>query len=565
MKALHGLDSISDKTQRAGRGRPCRIPWIATTAACAAVLLGCNRSDKANPFSESSEASIAAAASSTPEPVDSAGNPVFEEGNAPPEVSLGGAASSAALPSVPGSSNKLAALAWKTAIHKLPDKESYVLGYLRAGAVVSASTKPAGHKDCKDGWYRIAPFGYVCVDRNNATFDLQHELVRALSRRPDVTSPLPYMYGTVRRPGPIYAKLPSREQAVAAEPGHEERMADWLELEDHNGASFRADAWLRWKNLNDVPDPSLLWESRANTDIPWFFADGRTPPGNLHNLIKNKDDLVVGRMMRHQGFAFIDTVVRDGRRYGVTTRLLALPVDRLRPILGSRFHGYEIPGEIDFPFALVRARNAYAYKIEKGRRTKGMKLKRRAAIKLTDKKIFHGKVLHYQTVDGFWLSDREVSRLDPARRMPAWGKNGERWMDVNVTKQTLVAYDGTKAVFATLVSTGEAGLGDPSKTKSTKRGIFRIDRKHVTATMDSDTVGEEFELRDIPYVQYFEGGYALHAAYWHNDFGTPRSHGCINLSPDDARRLFYWTEPKIPPGWHTVRRPLTGSVIFVHP
>ncbi|MFW5739476.1 MAG: L,D-transpeptidase [Myxococcota bacterium] len=490
---------------------------------------------------------------------------MFEEGNAPPEVSLNGASSAAALPAVPGSNNKLAALAWKTAIHKQPDPNSFVLGYLRAGAVVSASEQPVGHKDCRDGWYRIAPFGYVCIANNNATLDLEHELVRALSRRPDVSSPLPYMYGTVRRPGAIYARLPSREEASAAEPGHEERMQAWFDLDDHNGASFRADAWLRWKSLNEVPDPKLLWESRANTDIPWFLADGRTPPGNLHNLIEKKNDLVVGRMMRHQGFAFVDTVVRDGRRYGITTRLLALPVDRLRPIRGARFHGYEIPGEIDFPFALVRARNAYAYKIENGRRTKAMKLKRRAAIKLTDKKTFHGKVLHYQTVDGYWLSDREVSRLDPARRMPAWGKNGERWLDVNITKQTLVAYDGTKAVFATLVSTGEAGLGDPKTTKSTKRGIFRIDRKHVTATMNSDKVGEEFELRDIPYVQYFEGGYALHAAYWHNDFGTPRSHGCINLSPVDARRLFYWTEPKIPPGWHTVRRPLTGSVIFVHP
>jgi lipoprotein-anchoring transpeptidase ErfK/SrfK len=83
--------------------------------------------------------------------------------------------------------------------------------------------------------------------------------------------------------------------------------------------------------------------------------------------------------------------------------------------------------------------------------------------------------------------------------------------------------------------------------------------------MSSDVTGEEFELQDIPYVQYFEGGYALHAAYWHDDFGKPRSHGCINLAPEDARRLFFWTEPKLPPGWHSVLRPLTGTILFVHP
>jgi lipoprotein-anchoring transpeptidase ErfK/SrfK len=149
--------------------------------------------------------------------------------------------------------------------------------------------------------------------------------------------------------------------------------------------------------------------------------------------------------------------------------------------------------------------------------------------------------------------------------MPKWGKKGERWLDVNITKQTLVAYDGTKPVYATLVSTGEAGLGDPEKSRSTKRGIFRVHTKHVTATMDSDVVGEEFELRDIPWVQYFEDGYALHAAYWHDDFGKPRSHGCINLAPADARWLFLFTEPSVPEGWHGVRKALTGSVVFVHP
>jgi lipoprotein-anchoring transpeptidase ErfK/SrfK len=149
--------------------------------------------------------------------------------------------------------------------------------------------------------------------------------------------------------------------------------------------------------------------------------------------------------------------------------------------------------------------------------------------------------------------------------MPAWGKNGEKWIDINLTKQVLVAYEGTTPVYATLISSGEAGLGDHETTTSTKRGIFRIHTKHITITMDSDTVGEEFELRDVPYVQYFEEGYALHGAYWHDRFGQPKSHGCINLSPEDARRLFWWTEPQVPPGWHGAARSLTGTVVFVHP
>jgi len=148
--------------------------------------------------------------------------------------------------------------------------------------------------------------------------------------------------------------------------------------------------------------------------------------------------------------------------------------------------------------------------------------------------------------------------------MPKWAKDGNRWLDVSIANQALVAYEGMKPVFATLVSTGEAGLDDPETTKSTVLGEFRIFAKHVTTTMSSEMVGEEFELKDIPYVQYFQEGYALHAAYWHDDFGIPRSHGCINLSPEDARWLFSWTEPSVPPAWHGARADSGGSVVYVH-
>jgi lipoprotein-anchoring transpeptidase ErfK/SrfK len=68
--------------------------------------------------------------------------------------------------------------------------------------------------------------------------------------------------------------------------------------------------------------------------------------------------------------------------------------------------------------------------------------------------------------------------------------------------------------------------------------------------MNGDELGDEFDLRDVPYVEFFTQGYAFHAAYWHDAFGTARSHGCVNLSPLDARWLFHFTEPAVPQGWH---------------
>jgi lipoprotein-anchoring transpeptidase ErfK/SrfK len=170
-----------------------------------------------------------------------------------------------------------------------------------------------------------------------------------------------------------------------------------------------------------------------------------------------------------------------------------------------------------------------------------------------------------------------IGRLTRDPEIKTFGNGGtaiEKWIEVSLDNQTLTAWDGKKAVFVTLVSAGQDGAGDPKTTKSTIQGMFRIKSKHITTTMDSSERSKEsgaaapdrfagesataaddkpeaaFELRDVPYVQYFHEGYALHAAYWHDRFGLPRSHGCINLSPIDAMRLFRYSEPAMPAGWH---------------
>lgn len=483
------------------------------------------------------------------------------------------APSASATPSTPAPASasasapvfRVAALGWETTVRERTSAEARALGYLRAGAAVQALPEPVSRAGCKSGWYALATGGFVCVEAGGATLDVDGEAVRAMSRRPDLAAALPYLYGIVRRQGPIYGRLPTRAQAEREEPGLDARMREWLADTTEAGAGFRASYWTRGAG-GDGPDAArAAWEGASGDDAPWFLAGGRLPPTTLGGAPLAPDALVVGRTKHHNGLAFLDTAVFEGRRYAITTSLTVVPIDRLRPIEGSAFHGVSIPGDIGFPFALIRRDGASLYAEDGGKLRVARAIARRAAVKLTGKQRFFAGHLHFETDEHLWVPDSHASRLDPAKKMPKWGKKGERWLDVNVTKQTLVAYDGPNAVYATLVSTGEAGLGDPETSRSTKRGIFRIHTKHVTATMDSDVVGEEFELRDIPWVQYFEGGYALHAAYWHDDFGKPRSHGCINLAPADARWLFFFTEPKLPDGWHGVKRALTGSVVFVHP
>ena len=122
----------------------------------------------------------------------------------------------------------------------------------------------------------------------------------------------------------------------------------------------------------------------------------------------------------------------------------------------------------------------------------------------------------------------------------------EPWLDVDLGSQTLVAYRGAEPVYATLVSTGIGGLGSPLATPT---GTFTIRSKHRLVRMDNlEHTGVVPYVYDVPLAQVFTDGKALHAAPWHDRFGHPASHGCINLAPADAEWLFAFTSPALPHG-----------------
>lgn len=118
----------------------------------------------------------------------------------------------------------------------------------------------------------------------------------------------------------------------------------------------------------------------------------------------------------------------------------------------------------------------------------------------------------------------------------------EVWIDVELDEQVLTVMRGATPVFVTLISSGLKG--------PTPRGIFRIHHKQAVGQMRSNPGDEDpYAVEGVPFVQYFAGGYALHTAYWHNRFGRPISHGCVNLSPHDAKYVFEQTGPHLRPGW----------------
>ncbi len=131
-----------------------------------------------------------------------------------------------------------------------------------------------------------------------------------------------------------------------------------------------------------------------------------------------------------------------------------------------------------------------------------------------------------------WIESRQIARVDPNPVPPA-GVTGSRWISVNLFEQTLTVYDQGRLVFATLASTGVDGFW-------TRPGVFHIQKKLETETMSNSVQDDFYYLEDVPWTMYFDEGRALHGAYWHNRFGYPQSHGCVNLSVGDSHWLYNW-------------------------
>jgi hypothetical protein len=164
-------------------------------------------------------------------------------------------------------------------------------------------------------------------------------------------------------------------------------------------------------------------------------------------------------------------------------------------------------------------------------------------------------------VEGGGLIERARLRRPSLREKPAEVAATEPWIDVDLERQLLVAYRGDEPVFATLISSGK-----PQPGAATPRGAFRIWVKLRSSDMrdrERPALEQSYALEDVPWVQYFAGNYGLHAVFWHDRFGERHSRGCINLAPADARFLFDFTEPQLPPGWHAVHPEVDGAGTLV--
>lgn len=136
----------------------------------------------------------------------------------------------------------------------------------------------------------------------------------------------------------------------------------------------------------------------------------------------------------------------------------------------------------------------------------------------------------------------------------------EKWIEVSLDEQKIRAWEGNRQVMEFLISSG--------KWTPTPTGTFNIWYKTKNQSMigGSQALGTYYNLPNVPNNMFFHQGYAIHGAYWHNNFGQPMSHGCVNSPLANAAQIFEWAGPIVPSGQNSVRASADnpGTRVYVH-
>jgi hypothetical protein len=473
----------------------------------------------------------------------------------------------------------LGALAIQTPVYPAMKFTKERLGYIRLGGKVPVDPKPIKAENCSQNWYHLVDGGYVCA--KYATLDMSNAALKLGMTPPNLEDFLPYKYAYNTAHGtPLYKSVPSKEDMIKYEPYLEiakkarkkaKEEAAKEEEEDAGAPSAAAEG-------EDAGAPSasstVVFDAGAPAEEepakPWWQQNEPGKPLNvkLSDLESDADGTVAKRMVKGFFIAVDKTFGWNNRLWYKTTEGLVAPADRMYIVKAPSSKGIDVPdGVKQVGFITATKAAKYSWDPEKKKITVTGSVPRFAAFGLTGQTISKETIIYRQTTEGWWMKAIDGTYAEAGDK-PSEVLPGEKWIDVNLTRKTLMAMDGDKPAYAALISPGRRNK-NKKKDHPTVQGTFRIREKHIAVTMDGDgTVAGDlpYSIEDVPFVEYFEGSYALHAAFWHNNFGHEMSHGCVNLSPLDAKKIFFWTEPRLPRGWHAVwaTPENKGTVVHIH-
>lgn len=400
-----------------------------------------------------------------------------------------------------------------------PDPDAVVVGWVRVGSRLRLKNEPTKARNCGSGFYAVYPVGYVCAGEG-VTVDAKPPVSPIALTPPASDAPLPYQYYFVKEPKvPEYHRLPSRDEQREAR----DFLARYDEL--FLKSPDKAAKLLKGELANDLKPPLFI---RRFLDRGFFVA---------------------GAGLEERAF----------RKFVRAVRGSYIKQGSLEERKGSSFHGVELTGDVKLPVAWA-VREAQPF-VVKPRDDGSLRLvpaeglppyPRQSTVPWVSRERV-GDTLFHKLADGHYVKAWFLAVAEPIKR-PKQIPADAPWVHVNLEQQTLVAYNGDTPVYATLVSSGLEGHDTPT-------GLFEIKQKYVAngmADLGPEAGDDRYSIDDVPWTQYFSGSIALHGAFWHDRFGLQRSHGCVNLAPYDAHRVWNHTWPEIADGWHGVTTDQTG-------
>ncbi|MBI5489827.1 MAG: L,D-transpeptidase [Deltaproteobacteria bacterium] len=499
--------------------------------------------------------------------------------------------------------------------HK-PDSGSTRLGYLREGTMVRVGLKVDRGRGCVGGnWYPLADKDVTCtangfICSTSLKVDVEPPQESDVPHPPDRGAVLPYRYGQNRH-GRTYAltRLPTAEElalvrqrreeliaadeaaeaaeaaaAAAAAAGTEDGRTGLVELDagEPDGEEPPPDP-NRKPVLAEEPEfehlPGTETPDEVEAVVPVAPApDAATAPdvpdagapevvyslaGPAPGTPQADADRVgglVGQWLEKEFFVSIDrSTSAAGERFYRTIRGLYVPVQYVMDVDLPSYEGLVIQPDMPLPIGFVGRGRPSTYRRSGGGRTlaESGRIPRQAYRFLRELDTI-GSAEYWITADGDYVRSHNfgvAAEEDPPSGVEPDGK----WIQVDLSDQLLVAYEGRRPVFAALVSTGKDGFETPP-------GHYTLLSKHVSATMDGVTEADgAYSIEDVPWTMFFDNNFAIHGAFWHNRFGMTKSHGCVNMSPIDAKWIFEWSSPRVPEGWHGViaSNITPGSVVII--
>src|SRR5690606_7502333 len=149
-----------------------------------------------------------------------------------------------------------------------------------------------------------------------------------------------------------------------------------------------------------------------------------------------------------------------------------------------------------------------------------------------------------------------ILALIRVRKAPEEVAEGEWWIDIDLQQQIFATYEGDRMVFAGLISSGLSRW--PARVV-----VSQVWRSDLTTPMEGGVKGDDYYYIDaVPHTLFYDGEIALHGAYWHDDFGRPKSHGCVNMAPRVAEWGYFWAEGAPNDLWVWAHHTVWGEFLY---